>query len=723
VNKSKIYWILLPLLISVAETYDCNAQRQVGVVFDNSGSMAGNPCVYTNYSLKMFIALFESDSYKLWVTRQDDTNPFRVDLQSRIKEIDKVDWQCGGGGIYWESLSKTINEFNLTAGKDAWLVIVSDGLIDFDLGDNHKKLKDYAANGGKILWVNTTVFRNFLGNGLSRFLKMSVPKSQVTVFGAESGSSDLLENLAKAAALLINADPLGIKQSISGNELRIKLGLPARKLVIIEQNSLSRNTAEIQSISNDQQSRFSNYYSIPFHYDFLYGRITHLMKNQGTTAIPSGDYILKFNENIEGRDIKVLPIVLVKPSIKLKGNFNSIKNNIYRTCKDENNIIISIEFSDDSGMPLGDDFLSQLSVTARFGDKQKKLTRKGKAFEGQVPLEEEETSLTIESSLKGYFTFESEVYKILKEECDKKVQKTDSSRTNILTRWLRRSPSKSDKINKTSDDAVKPGMQKSDSGKIMLNLDHPAVRITDLENAPSIQVFPLINDQPVTFEEYPDLTLYQIDESGLRMKIERQKEFWLVKPHKMTCSCLAKTGTYTIQFEMRSKTPGLYPTQSTTIDYELLDAPFWEKCGRFILKIFLALLTILYLWGIIRKNRFTPAAEIYYARLEVNETGEINWRKVFLRKRGLIKWIARWLVPYLPEKSFFNWYHFRAGFIAADSKYSIIYPRSLQNDHTFYCSSKLLDPGKEDLFVSENQVLEIRRDNYRIIMKYISNKK
>jgi hypothetical protein len=690
--------------------------------------MYGSSCTYTNYSLKLIIALLEPGGYKLCVTRQDNITPFRINLEARPHEINQVNWQCADGGIYWQSISNTINEMDLNSNKDAWLVLITDGFIDFDPGVNHKIIKDYASNGGRVLWVSTLLSPyKVVFNGLARFFKLSFQKSQLEVFETQADAIKLMEQLANVAARLINADMSGIEKKAVNNEIRVSLKLPTRKLVVIEQNSDGIKPAMLQSILDPKGNNLRNYYGIPFNYEYLYGCVTHIGRDQGSTFLPPGEFVLAFNENMTGRNIKILPIVLVKPSVKLNGNFLSVNHNVYKICKDEKTILVTIEFADEEGGKLSDEILKSLEVSAKYGNNEKEFTRKGKSFEVEIPIREDETSLTISSSMKGYFSFQSEVYKILKEDCKSSeppvVVKPEEKKMKVKTKWFRKKSTRP-KPAAVPDSVVKrEQITKTDSGDLHFNLDHPAIRITELDKAPAIQVLPFINNQPVTFNEYPDLRLYQIDNSGLRMQIIKENDFWLVKPHKMVCECLAKTGKYVIQFEMRSGKSGLYPVQSTTIEYEILDAPFWEKCGKFILRFILTILVITYLWGLFKKNRFTNAGQIYYARVSADDMDEINWRNAFLRKNGLSKWFIRWFVPYVPERSSFSFYSYRAEFVAHHSKFIILFPKSMQNDHIFYCGSVLLKPGQEDLQVAENQTLEIRKENYRIIMKYISNKK
>ena len=87
-------------------------------------------------------------------------------------------------------------------------------------------------------------------------------------------------------------------------------------------------------------------------------------------------------------------------------------------------------------------------------------------------------------------------------------------------------------------------------------------------------------------------------------------------------------------------------------------SPWLVRCLWVLLTMAGLVLFLIYLWGLLKKNRFKKSGRIMERHLELNGSQWVmtGWKQGRrLREKGFIAWANRWLVPFRDERRTLNW--------------------------------------------------------------------
>ena len=87
-------------------------------------------------------------------------------------------------------------------------------------------------------------------------------------------------------------------------------------------------------------------------------------------------------------------------------------------------------------------------------------------------------------------------------------------------------------------------------------------------------------------------------------------------------------------------------------------SPWLVRCLWVLLTMAGLVLFFIYLWGLLKKNRFKKTGRIMERHLELNGSQWVmtGWKQGRrLREKGFIAWVNRWLVPFRDERRTLNW--------------------------------------------------------------------
>ncbi len=202
----------------------------------------------------------------------------------------------------------------------------------------------------------------------------------------------------------------------------------------------------------------------------------------------------------------------------------------------------------------------------------------------------------------------------------------------------------------------------------------------------------------------------QVGDVRIGIEVEKRDGKMYVRPTTFMCACFTTTGKDQLQIQLKSTNPNLIITErgKLTIDIEIEDVGFWEKCGWLVIAGIIGLILLWYIFGILRKPRFCSGTEVI-----ITKKSRVMTRKPksYPLPTGFFN---RYFVPYIPEKRTVGSVTFKAGARCSH----ILIAANTQNDKMYVSGFPLDNPGKKDVRLSNAEKLEISRQNGKEIYEY-----
>ena len=85
---------------------------------------------------------------------------------------------------------------------------------------------------------------------------------------------------------------------------------------------------------------------------------------------------------------------------------------------------------------------------------------------------------------------------------------------------------------------------------------------------------------------------------------------------------------------------------------------WWDRCWVYVIVALSLLVFIIYLIGLLKKNRFKKSGRILEKHLELKGVQWVmtDWKQGRqLRGKGFTAWVKRWLIPFIDERNKLNW--------------------------------------------------------------------
>lgn len=303
------------------------SKKIISVVYDDSGSMAGERWSYTNYAMQALIALLNEQD-ELYITFMSD--PLKTvemdtsDLPGTIKQIH--DW-ADSGGTPGEALDTARQQLETISENDTtsqfWLVIMTDGGITMNssLQDKLNSYKNNTMSNGTMLNVV------YLGMGAAS--KASEDKANNLHTYVADSDTEIISTLRDVANLVSGRLTADQVSQIDSKTISITSKLPLYSISVLSQKSNAKvdsaktdeEKLNIQrNLSLDATNLFPN--GIPI--DTLYGNAAVINKQNAKgelQVIPAGTYTVTFSSDVDVNNmaIQVEPAIALKAEISRTG--------------------------------------------------------------------------------------------------------------------------------------------------------------------------------------------------------------------------------------------------------------------------------------------------------------------------------------------------------------------------------------------------------------------
>jgi hypothetical protein len=672
----RVVWAVLLALLSFVRVADAQ-RRTVVVVYDDSGSM-GNPQAPNarwrdaNYALQTLTGLLAPQD-ALTVVRMsapDVAEP--IDLRSQAGQIAAIQTRPHTGGqtpyAAVETAMRTLEQVTAReaqAGGEAtekWLIIVTDG--EFDHGDPPPLVDDVRQEIRTFVQRTGTRSAIFMIAGVeSQAADLWVQDGQARRYEAP-GREQIVEQMRRIAADITSRSDTPPPVRYDGNTVTLTTEFPLRRVTLLQ------HTRDPQALAVLRGARVGGTnIGVPAALELgmparsgspVYGRIHHL---GGNATIPAGTVTLTFDRPVDASLVQVLPEVDARLAVWLTDNAGRpLSGTIPTICTGEPFRIRATLLS-----PQGDTLLKQvragspLRLEATYGTRRVPLAAAGGFFEASVPAAPGDSAISVSAAYPGYFSYRSRIYTVRGQEC----------RPRVLG-W-------------------QPGAPWS-------------AKVTELDDAPPIDVVPTVDGARVPAAELEQWTLRRTDDGKLPVDIERTAEGWRLRPKtRWGLACCTPTGLIPVELEAKSPNPR-EPVLRRTVQLDVRDVGFWAKCGWLVMLVLAAILLTAYIFLLMRKRRFCHGSEIVYERITPLARGRPQTEALVGKS-----WLVRMLVPTPAERTTVVEVTFEAGTRCGH----ILIPPEAQTDQMYVSGEHIEDPGRRPVRVAQGDSLEIRRGGGR----------
>ncbi len=420
--------------------------RTIALVYDDSGSMKGkNKWIYANYASQSLAALLrQNDDTLAAVLMSSPGRVNRMGTGQKILERIRNQWGAKGETPY-KAVETAMDELLKSAVKQTgafdrqkqdWLIVMTDGQFFKSMNEAEKnKLRDDIKNRyiDKSRGLIRIVFF-LIGEDADRLvphLWEEAAPEQVDIVTA-ANEQDIVRKMSEIAAMITGRDIKDTDVVRKEKSICLTSLFPVRRITLFEQGISGYPAAvdgiEFPGVSNAQDT-------VPESLDIkspkgnMAGKVTHCRDKM---IMPAGEYVIRFKENIEKKDIQVLLETAVDFRVILRDKKGEIKapdkNGVFKLCQSQD-IFADIQFfKAESNEPLFLDAVNtkDLNVTVSFDTAKKQLTfdkNTGKFFSMPFAVRPGMQTLSAETNSPGYFHLKSNILTIEGENCivDKKM--------------------------------------------------------------------------------------------------------------------------------------------------------------------------------------------------------------------------------------------------------------------------------------------------------------
>ncbi len=674
------YSLILSFLILLHSSLLTAQDRAVAVVYDNSGSMTqSGQCEGINYAAQVMIGLLHPED-ELWIYRMLPAKGDQINLNSKKKAMQSArkSYDCNARNTPFEAAIQAKDQLSKSSKKYKTLIILSDGgITDQNFAttypDDLRQLVE--ATGTRIFFLNVSTQQSVLDAYLEN---SQTPNHTLRTQGS---FEQIIGQMEQIAAGIMTLSGRGVSVTPKDKSIEWKSPVPLKRVIVLQQDA--QNNAKLPRLvaakSEGNNLRLGESFEAQKSKGVykMTGLINHIEATQGNGVIPKGNIELGFNQAIDASKIKILPEVAARLEIMLNSPTRSQKGNQYVVCDTVQTLEIGAKLVDFSGKLLDAEVLKASKVA--FIDETTQQTTRMKLnestgeFIAKVPFKGERLVVSVGAEFEGYFNFQSRVLIVTKDNCPR-------PKAFII--------------------ADKATLQ---------------AKVTEMDQAGTLVITPQIiveNDPPrePTAKELEDMYMEQVGDVRIGIDVEKRDGKMYVRPTTFLCACFTTTGKDQLEVQLRSTNPNLIIIErgKLTIDVEVEDVGFWEKCGWLVIASIIGLVLLWYIFGILKKPRFCRGSEVI-----ITKQSRVMTRKPksYPLPTGFFN---RYFVPYIPEKRTVGSVTFKAGARCSH----ILIAASTQNDKMYVSGFPLDNPGKKDVRLSNAEKLEISRQNGKEIYEY-----
>lgn len=713
-KQHRMRWILSSIIALIAcMSLSAQQAKRVYITLDVSGSMSGNKYALANYTTQMIVTLCDDDDVVRLIIAGKDNN-----LSSSKKALMELQFPLNYYGknplIPAPPQSDPNFEINdiITFNKlykpsnrtEDWLFVIGDGKWEYrnEYLPTIEKFGEIVGKGDlNVCYLQT-------GNALSEengFTKSVKPFGVVDIRKSDTNPQTIKEGCDHFARKILGFSdvPFQVKNS-GGKCISIKTELPLQSFFLVYQDETKSDQLPLISSATAggkllQTKLKGTPSTTPLKTNRnevdLSGHVYHV---QGNGTIPANtDIEVCFDKDVNPENVSIYPLVKevefgsfgFSPA---GGKLKQVGSKTFCISSSEKSAIVRIELNEASKKNLPESLLKKTAVVVKANGKEYKAKNKNGAFECEIDLVDEETQYYAECDCPGYFKRVTPIMTIEKGDCEPEaitspelpVMKQPMMDFGPMTfEALKRDPLRF-YIHKIGEkDALDP--QKFDIS-------------VKVENG-----F-LYEDPQISF----DNDTIQLD----------------IRPLGKWCECLfPKEINFTIistpkqgAFEKegvsysRVETPGRVPI--------LKENPWAVRCFWVLVTLATLLLFILYLRGLLKKNRFHKNARLRNSYVVDDNPKEVQKNGRRMRKPGFNAWFDRWLNPFGDEKNSINFTRPKTpvmSFTASESKNKVLLSEASYNPDKM--TIPLYNPRlggndkktKEPIGISAGTAIEIKK--------------
>ncbi|HEX6039420.1 vWA domain-containing protein [Longimicrobium sp.] len=672
----RVVWAVLALLLTWVRVADAQT-RTVVIVYDDSGSM-GNPQAPNarwrdaNYALQTLTGLLSPRDALTVVRMSAPTQPKPVDLRDQAGQITAIRTAPHRGQeTPYAAVETAMRVLEQAADREAqsggpasekWLIIVTDG--EFSHADSatvqgvQQDIRQFVQRTG----TRTAIF--LLAGVQSTAADLWVSDGQARRYEAPD-RSQIVEQMRRIAADITSRSDTPPPIRYDGATVTLTTEFPLRRVTVLQHG---RDPGALAVLRGARVERSD--LALPAALELgmparsgspVYGRIHHL---GGTGAIPAGTVTLTFDRPVDASTVQVLPEVDARLAVWLADAAGRpLPGPVPTVCAGEPFLVRGTLLS-----PRGDTLLGRVRAGGPFrmeaaysGRTLPMNSARGGVFQASAPAALGDGTLSVSAEYPGYFHYRSPILTLRGQEC----------RPRALG-WRGTAPW--------------------------------SAKVTELDEAPPIDVVPTVDGAAVPAAELDRWTLRRIDGGKLPIDITRTAEGWRLRPHtRWGLACCTPTGDIRVELEAKSPNPREAAIRRT-LQLRVEDVGFWAKCGWLVMLVLAIVLLATYIFLLLRKRRFSRGSEIVYERITPLARGRPQTEALPGKS-----WLVRMLLPTPAERTTVVEVTFEAG----TRRGHIVIPPAAQTEQMYVAGERIEDPGRRPVRLAQGDALEIRRDGGR----------
>ena len=421
----------LPCFVLPAHAESLYIRKIVSVVYDDSGSMAGDKAAFAGYAMQTFCGMLNSED-QLYVTYMSDRKTVKVDLssgsiQSSVEMFNDV--ECPGNtpfetvGVAFDRL-KSVDDPN--PNTQYWLVVFTDGQFNSGIFPCNDTTLTQEMN--KYLNVkmpnDTTAQVIFLAFGQKGDVSMPASDEKNGLYSRRAEKAEdiisAMDDMADRISGRTRLSKSDIK-SLGGGKVQISSAIPLLNIAVLAQETDAVIEKAVYAdetpipVTRTAKLRYDDY-------DKLRGGA--FLIGDSATVIGAGTYIITFNKDVNVKNVAVLFEPALEMRAKIKVNGKEI-GDIYELEKTEEGDTVSVSCKiyemgtdneiDPSRLPTD----TKYSITLREGDTVKKSVSGKQMQMDDVELSHTETELEAAVEISGFnpikirYKFTPDVHKVV----------------------------------------------------------------------------------------------------------------------------------------------------------------------------------------------------------------------------------------------------------------------------------------------------------------------
>lgn len=283
-------------------------KKIISVVYDDSGSMAGERWTYANYSLQTLTSLLNTQD-ELYVTYMSDpSDAKKISLTDIQDSVDKIRDKEDSHNTPEESIDTAIGKLDSVKGTDAttqyWLIIMTDGAINGMSNEELQKKIDSVKN--KKMDNGSSMYIDYLGMGDAWNIKADEANGLYSFKATDDKILDVMKALANQISGRIEVDSADITQ-VDKKTVKIHSELPLYSLSVLSQES----DAKVLSAKAENELDVERNISLNatdlkngIKKEKMFGNAAVI--SNGSKAIYQGDYTINFSKKVDVKNLTFL---------------------------------------------------------------------------------------------------------------------------------------------------------------------------------------------------------------------------------------------------------------------------------------------------------------------------------------------------------------------------------------------------------------------------------